>query len=88
MEATLWPYGKCKKCANKNYCAWSESEILNCMNNGYPNFSPIRNADRIRAMADEELADFIWGVETEGRTYGPRGRKAWIDWLKQEETHE
>lgn len=49
---------------------------------------PITNADRIRAMNDEKLADFIWGVETEGRAYGPRGRKAWIDWLKQEATHE
>lgn len=41
MDAALWPYGKCVKCANKNYCAWSHDEILNCMNNGYPNFSPI-----------------------------------------------
>jgi hypothetical protein len=53
MEATLWPYGKCKKCANKNYCAWSESEILNCMNNGYQNFSQMRNADRDKAEEGE-----------------------------------
>ena len=44
------------------------------------------NADRIRAMSDEEMADFVWGVETAGRAYGPRGKKAWLDWLKQEVT--
>lgn len=96
MEATLWPYGKCEKCANKNYCAWSESEILNCMNNDYPNFSPMRNADRISAMTDEELAEFISGVEAEAiRRAGlfitvgdiQRGKEGWLDWLKQEAVH-
>lgn len=42
------------------------------------------NADRIRAMTNEELADWVWGVETAGRAYGPRGKKAWLDWLKEE----
>ena len=42
------------------------------------------NADRIRAMTDEELAEWVWGVETSGRAYGPRGKKAWLDWLKEE----
>lgn len=85
MEATLWPYGKCKKCANKNYCAWSESEILNCMNNGYPNFSPMRNADHIRAMTDEQLAEWLcdiagWLPEYEGRMHPI------LEWLKEEAT--
>jgi hypothetical protein len=47
---------------------------------------PISNADRIRAMSDEELADLIWIAESDGRAYGPRGKKAWLDWLKQEAT--
>lgn len=85
MEATLWPFGKCKKCANKNYCAWSESEILNCMNNGYPNFSPMRNADHIRAMTDEQLAEWLcdiagWLPEYEGRMHQI------LEWLKEEAT--
>ena len=41
-------------------------------------------ADCIRAMTDEELAEWAWGIETAGRAYGPRGKKAWLDWLKQE----
>jgi hypothetical protein len=35
-------------------------------------------------MTDEELADLIWGAESDGRAYGPRGKNAWLDWLKQE----
>ena len=42
------------------------------------------NADRIRAMTDEELADWVWGAETAGRAYGLLGKKAWLDWLKEE----
>lgn len=92
METTLWPYGKCEKCANKNYCAWSESEILNCMNNGYPNFSTMRNADRIRAMTDEELARLLDNVRVScggvmgGRNCMPNCAECWLDWLKQEAT--
>ena len=42
------------------------------------------NADRIRSMSDEELAEWVWGAETAGRAYGPRGKKAWLDWLRKE----
>lgn len=45
---------------------------------------PITNADRIRQMTDEELADWVWGAETAGRAYGPRGKKSWLDWLNLE----
>ena len=42
------------------------------------------NADRIRSMTDEELAEWVWSAECAGRAYGPRGKQAWLDWLKQE----
>lgn len=89
MKAALWPYGKCEKCANKNYCAWSESEILNCMNNGYQNFSPMRNADRIRAMTDEELMKFVADDICELVCGAPascdwRCEEKLLDWLKEE----
>ena len=45
---------------------------------------PQTHADRIRSMTDEELAEFVWNVESSGKFYGPRGRKLWLDWLKQE----
>lgn len=44
----------------------------------------LTHADRTRSMTDEELAEWAWSVESDGRAYGPRGKKAWLDWLKQE----
>lgn len=44
------------------------------------------NADRIRSMSDEELAEWVWSAESAGKAYGVRGKKAWLDWLKREAT--
>ena len=44
------------------------------------------NADLYRSYSDEQLADLFNQIETEGRAYGPRGKNAWLDWLKQEAT--
>ena len=43
---------------------------------------PMTNADRIRAMSDEELARFIYGMlaNYENRE---RNTRQWIEWLKQ-----
>lgn len=40
---------------------------------------PITNADRIRSMTDEELADFL--DETDPVFWN---RQTWLDWLKKE----
>lgn len=40
------------------------------------------NADRIRAMSDEDLAETLCRVETDGRAYGPSGKADWLEWLK------
>jgi len=43
------------------------------------------NADRIRAMTDEELAEWIVEVECEAyRLDGTYGSDYWLKWLKQE----
>ena len=42
------------------------------------------NADRIRDMTDEEMAKFLNDAESDGRAYGPKGKVAWLNWLKQE----
>ena len=47
---------KCKTC--KSSCAWAgkeESEHGKCL----VGYTPITNADRIRSMTDEELADYM-----------------------------
>lgn len=56
-----------------------------------PNFvskrKPKTNADKIRAMTDEELAKFIEQMEVQGYVlHGTFGADYWLDWLKQEAT--
>lgn len=57
--------------------------------------APWTNADAIRDMTDEELAEFITGVEAEAiRRAGlfitvgdiQRGKESWLDWLQQPAT--
>lgn len=52
---------------------------------------PQTNADRIRAMSDEELAEYMGDVKTWGGcpNHGARNcqedcYKCWLDWLRQE----
>lgn len=46
---------------------------------------PITNADRIRAMTDEELAKKMSGLESFALTCGGGWPpEKWLDWLKQE----
>lgn len=48
----------CEKC---KYTGESETgnHCRNCTQNAVDNFKPMTNADRIRNMTDEELADFF-----------------------------
>ena len=52
----------------------------------YKDFKPKQsNADRIRAMSDEELAEFLVTVETYGyHDHSVSGTLEMIDWLKSE----
>ena len=55
-----------------------------CKNNGGCG-KPITNADKIRAMTDEELAKKISGIESFALTCGGGWPpEKWLDWLKQE----
>ena len=89
-EAMLWPYGKCVECANKSDCVDSHAQIIACMSNGYPDYKPQTNADRIRSMSDEELAKYLaWLEDTEAcyewELYGDKDRiNEWHEWLKEE----
>ena len=90
----------CKECVHHNpdfidevclHCSWPEFA-------GEPsNFKPkpITNADRIRAMTDEELDKFLGEVQWDVANYCggvtqkqeypvPEKRGAWLDWLKEE----
>ncbi len=49
---------------------------------------PITNADRIRAMSDEELAEFMWAgcdnITQEACKSHAGCVDCWLDWLKEE----
>ena len=45
---------------------------------------PLTNADRIRAMTDEELAVLLEAVHIGGGMVKSGGLMAWLEWLKQE----
>lgn len=48
-------------------------------------FVPITNADRIRSMSDEELAEYLDGVCHDlWQMFVKDPQKMWLDWLKQE----
>ena len=46
------------------------------------------NADRIRAMSDEELADLLCETETQYASIDLNIENTWLDWLKQEVDNE
>ena len=84
----------CERCTENQNCAWQNHEET--IWHERPAF-PLTNADRIRAMTDEELADFITpvkcvdchlldcGVEEEMLNGKRRTcQERVLDWLKQE----
>ena len=77
---------KCKLCKNREEMCNDSMSMRNlCKRNGFDAFSPVTNADKIRQMSDEELAEFlaknqkIGDVEQCENGY----RQMWFDWLKQ-----
>ncbi len=64
------------------YCNERDKFEPDCTNCERPN---VTKADKIRAMADEELAKKISGIESFALTRGGGWPPAkWLDWLKQE----
>jgi len=76
---------KCKLCKNREEMCNDSMAMRNlCKRNGFDAFSPVTNADKIRQMSDEELAEWLENIDTafeEGTVVMTNG---WLDWLKQE----
>ena len=70
---------ECATCENEN-CYGHSLHTTEKVCDGYKHTQT--NADRIRSMTDEELAEWVWSAESSGRAYGPRGKNAWLKWLK------
>lgn len=88
---------KCDKCKNKAYCDEHVGIRRICKRNGYNGFAMYTNADRIRAMSDEELAETIVHTYGNGGVCPPNHKnlycsldgvcdKCWLAWLKEEVT--
>lgn len=68
----------CHNCERLVICPWANPEEIICSS-----FKPkhMTNADRLRSMTDEELADFL--DKTDPVFWN---RQTWLDWLKKEVT--
>lgn len=51
----------CKLCKYEN-CSMESKECIGCKQNAVDKYTRMTNADRIRSMSDEELAEFIKGL--------------------------
>ena len=75
---------KCRKCRNNGKAICNRCDMY------YDEFDPIdkpkqTNADRIRAMTDEELAEYLDGVCHDlWQMFVKDPQKMWLDWLKEE----
>lgn len=85
----------CCECKNKNSYKCLQCGIAKNGSREFFEQKPITNADRIRAMTDEELDKFLGEVQWDVANYCggviqkqeypiPEQRGAWLDWLKQE----
>ena len=79
---------KCGSCIGKTLCGEPEDTALGCVNRVVG--KPMTNADRIRAMTDEELAEFLWDFNLADVSTGKIGefgphmfRCRLKEWLKQ-----
>jgi hypothetical protein len=74
-------------CTNKNCPAYAKclapyrGSRCKATRSTYGLGDPLTNADRIRAMTDEELAYFMANIE-------PCRESAWLEWLRQEAKNE
>ena len=69
----------------KGICKKTGVEIRTTTGCTYHTPKPITNADRIRAMSDEELANKMSGLESFALTCGGGWPpEKWLDWLRQE----
>lgn len=77
----------CKNCANNPYATGADG-VMAVVNHLRTYVEPQTNADHIRAMTDEELAE--WMATIEKNCYARCGFKSnfkrfnnqWLDWLK------
>ena len=78
----------CKLCKYEN-CSMESKECIGCKQNAVDKYTRITNADRIRSMSDEELAEFLCKVKSdyqwlEHEFPSEEESGEWEEWLKSE----
>ena len=86
--------GGCKHLNERGYCEFTACIIPCVVSATIPEVKPQTNADRIRAMTDEELAEWFLKIQYDISDYYcgghsceptlPTGKESWLCWLKQE----
>lgn len=82
---------RCEMCGEWPDCPWKTDPEIMC---GEYHPKPITNADRLRSMSDEELADWFYRIQYDVSDYYcgghsceptlPARKESWLVWLKQE----
>ena len=82
IDADAQVMERCQRCKYQNYMEFDACHICN---NEKDMFRPRSTyADRIRAMTDEELAEWINKHDCHTNLYGYDPKEAILEWLKQE----
>lgn len=75
---------RCNTCANERYCYDGNHQLTRdcCADDGFAAYTPITNADSIRAMTDEKLAHLLQTAEEHIFSGNLWNYKQWLSWLK------
>ena len=72
-------YEQCDRCHHKEFCECHSKTQDRCAKNGYEDYKPITNYDRIVSKTPEEMADFLDKIDPVFWT-----RDVWLSWLQKE----
>lgn len=75
---------RCNECKNADICLdHRELKTLQGCTGGIPDRKRLTNADRIRNMSDEELAEFLvkYDISLKDKEIEPNN---WLEWLQSE----
>ena len=75
----------CKGCKYEN-CSPESKECMGCKQNAVDKYKRMTQADRIRSMSDEELAEFIEQVSTDSMETISFGTKEYEEIWEHKET--
>ena len=75
----------CKLCKYEN-CSMESKECIGCKHNSVDKYTRMTNADRIRSMSDEELAEFIEQISTDSMETISFGTKEYEEIWEHKET--